>query len=151
MKIITLSIALAVSVISLSLASSDSTVRAQKQNKVTADTGVVTLGANQILRITVVNRGKADSNVRFGRMEYSQGACNGGVCKHEILNEQGTAVITLSPGEAASMDFSWNGAGWNGVRGVVSMDWYYDFAVAQVIDAQTGAVVSAWDLDNDGT
>jgi hypothetical protein len=136
---IALSIALAVSLISLSFFNYESTVRAQKQNKVTADSGVVTLGPNQILRLTVVNSGKADSKVSFRRMGYGQVACNGGVCKHEILNEQGTAVITLSPGEAASMDIANTSLG---VRGVAFMDYVDDVCLFQIIDTTTGNVAS---------
>lgn len=140
---IALTIALAVSVISLSLLSSDSTARAQKQMFGGCSgntTGVVTLGANQILRITVVNRGKADSKVRFGRMEYSQGTCNGSVCKHSLIEEVGMPVVTLAPGEAASVDIANTSFG---VGGTAYLDYFEDFVVAQIIDGTTGAVVSS--------
>ena len=143
---IALSVALAVSVITLSLMSADSTARAQKQNKVRADTGVVTLGAGQLLRITVVNRGKADSKVSFRRMEYSQNACNGSVCKHSQISELELVAVTLAPGEAASIDIANTSLG---VRAVAFMDYVDDFVVAQIIDSGY-SVVSAWDLDNDG-
>lgn len=146
---IALSIALAVGLISLSLVSSDPTARAQKPNRSTADSGVMTLGPNQILRITVVNRGKSDSNIRFGRMEYSQGACNGGVCRLTLTSNLNNEVFTLAPGEAASMDI---GNTSFGVRGVTSLQNNLDSdcsVIAQIIDAQTGAVVSTileeWD------
>ena len=147
---IAFTIALAVSLFSLSLLSSDSTARAQKQNKSTWDTGVVTLGPNQLLRITVVNRGKADSGVRFGKTEYSQGACNGGVCKLEIINEQGTPAITLSPGEAASMDIPNTSFGVRGTAFTAGDDLWI---VMQIVETTTGKVVSTAPLEaaNAGT
>jgi hypothetical protein len=146
---IALSIALALSVALLSLMNADSTARAQTQNRRVADTGVVTLGADQILRITVVNRGKAASNVRFRMMKYSQNDCNGGVCKYELVTETSLPVVELAPGEAASMDVAAHEIP-QGLRGVAFMDYTEDAAVAQIIDSGYSRVVSAWDLQNNG-
>lgn len=103
---IALTIALAVSVLSLALVSSDSTARAQKPNKATWDTGVVTLGPNQILRITVAlgDTGTNDVNVRFRRMEYSPGTCDGGVCVHNVSSQITSAPVSLAQDQGASMD-----------------------------------------------
>ena len=144
---IALSIALAVSVLSLSLVSSDSTARAQAQdrprnpeaaNKFTADTGVITLGPNQIIRITVVNRGKADSNVRFRKMEYTQGTCDGGVCSHVVASQTTSAPISLAPGEAGSIDIANTSLG---VRGVVLSNSSEVLVTGMIIDTDTGKVV----------
>ena len=50
---IALSIALVLSIVSVSLMSSDSTANAARPQTYVADTGMITLGANQLLRITV--------------------------------------------------------------------------------------------------
>src|SRR5687768_13242660 len=104
---ISLSIALALSVILLSLMSSDSTVTAQNQMRAVADTGVVTLGPNQILRVAAAAGALNDDDMRvsFRRIKYAQGACNGdGVCKQSIVSQSMSAPITLAPNESAVVD-----------------------------------------------
>jgi hypothetical protein len=54
-----------------------------------------------VLRITVAN-GLDPATVRFRRLEYLQGSCDGGVCKHIISSETTSNPITLAPGEAAT-------------------------------------------------
>jgi len=145
---LTFSIVLVLGLVLLSVLGSDSTSQAQKPDRHVADTGVVTLGPNQILRVTVVNRSKADLNVRFGRMEYSQGTCNGGVCNLQtnINNEAASRAVTLAPTEAASMDIPNSSFG---VRGVVFLTTNLNNevgVVAQIIDSQTGMFSTGWDV-----
>ena len=121
---ITLSIVLVLSVVLLSSASSDSTVQAQQQQRqrFTADTGVVTLGPNQMLRLTINGGAGNDAiTVRLRRMEYSQNACSGGVCKLAVASQSTSAPVTLMPGEAASfeIDPAPNGELQRAVRGVI--------------------------------
>ena len=145
-----LTIALAVIVISLSLASSDSTARAQRQRRLAADTGVITLGANQILRITVVNRSRADSNIRFRKTEYTEGACSSdGVCKHVVASVNTSAPLTLAPGEAASVDIP-NSTSAVGVKVLdAGGSGTFEQVVAQIIDATTGKIVAIINNDDD--
>ncbi len=112
---ITLSIALFLSIVLVSLTSSDSRVEAQNQIRIVADTGVVTLGPNQILRITLGTSG-GNYTFAFRQMDYMQTACNGGVCKLAVASQTTTNPITLMPGEAASFDIP-NTA--FGVRGLI--------------------------------
>ncbi len=133
---ITLSFALALSVVLLSLMSSDSTVQAARQ--FTADTGIVSLGANQILRLTV---DPTDNTVvYFRRMVYTQGICNSaGVCRHAV-SSQTTAIWTNQgeiPSEIPSFDIS--GTGNWGVRGIVTSNRRM-VVNAQIIDVETGNV-----------
>ena len=105
---ITLSIALALSVVLVSLMSSDSTAKAQPGGlRRIADTGIVTLGPNQIIRLTVVGTGFGSNpdNLCFRRVEYGEGTCNSdGVCKHAISSQIESAMIPLVRGEGASFD-----------------------------------------------
>lgn len=142
---ITLSIAFVVSVVLLSLLSSDSTTQAQKPIRFTADTGMVTLGPNQMLRMTVVNRGKADADVRFTKMEYSQGTCNGGVCSHVVASETTSAPMSLAPGEGASTDILCGNDGglFQGVRGMVVAN-NQDVRVNCLIINTTTGQVDSW-------
>ncbi len=103
---ITLSIAFVLSIVLVSLMSSDSTVKAQNQIKIIGDTGVITLGPNQKLRVTVLGYGSFGElpRVRFTQTKYAQVACNGGVCKLAAVSQTASDVITLQSGEAALFD-----------------------------------------------
>jgi len=105
---ITLSIALVLSIVLVSLMSSDSTANAARPQYV-ADTGMIPLAANQLLRITVAP--EAGLVVPTGSVvftidgnTYAPGTCNGGVCKHFISSQTTSDPITLAPGEAVSVD-----------------------------------------------
>ena len=86
---IILSIALALSIVLVSLMSSDSTVKAQNQIRIVADTSIVTLGPGQVLRIVAgFDPGPLDGKfISFRQIEYTQGICNGGVCKHTVASQ----------------------------------------------------------------
>ena len=106
---ITLSIALTVSVVLASLASSDSTAQAQLTGRRVADTGIVSLAPNQELRLTLMGDADGDGKVDaadyvlFRRMEYGQETCGSdGVCKLVVTSQTTTNPIRLRPGEAVS-------------------------------------------------
>jgi hypothetical protein len=138
---IALSIALALGVALLSLISSDSTAKAQPGRTFVADTGVVTLGPNQILRITVANE-LDQTTVRFRGLQYLDGTCTGGVCKHIISSQSVTNPLTLAPGEAAS--YNLGDTATHEVRGVVTSNRQSAKVLFQIINTTTGEVVSAW-------
>ena len=147
---IALSIALAVSVISLSLMISDSTARAQQQRRqrFRADTGLVTLGPNQVLRLTAEwdldNDGAA--LVGFRRFDYVQANCIGSVCKHFTANPNPAGEpqeLELMPGEAASMDITPTPNS-SGVRVVVASNRQNVRVVFHIIDASTGDIIAIW-------
>src|SRR5436190_20480509 len=105
---ITLSIVLVVSLASLSLPFFATTTQAQQLSvKARFDTGVITLGPQQILRLTLT--GDADAvvdaadYVLFRRMNYGQESCGSdGVCKLVVTSQTASNQIRLAPGEAAS-------------------------------------------------
>jgi hypothetical protein len=111
---ITLTIALTVSVVLVSLASSDSTAQAQPERRRVADTGILSLAPNQELRLTLLRltlMGDADGDgkvdaadyVLFRRMEYGQESCSSdGVCKLVVTSQTTTNPVRLRPGEAVS-------------------------------------------------
>ena len=102
---ITLSIALVLSLTIILLTSSDSRVEAQNQIKVVADTGVVTLGPNQKLRVSIMFDGfEGGERIAFRSIVYAPGVCSGGICKSAVASQTTSAVITLQPGEAALFD-----------------------------------------------
>lgn len=88
----------------LLLAGSDSAVRAQAAGLAVSDTGIVSLGPGQVLRVTVASRSVADVHVRFRRSEYSEGSCDQGVCALSIASPTATDPMTLAPGQGFSID-----------------------------------------------
>ena len=83
--------------------------------------------------------GGGEAVVRFRRIEYFQGACNGGVCTLAISSQTTSGPLTLMPGEGASMDI---GATAFGVRGVVFSNRPDVTVTAQTINTFTGEVTS---------
>jgi hypothetical protein len=116
--------------------------RQQGGQKAAFDTGVVTLGPGQVLRITVNGQGGNDTvTVGFRRMTYSQGTCDGGVCVTVLDDEARLSLVTLPPGGAASFDIPDTAYG---VRGVVLSGSQNVRVTAQIIDTDTGDVIAIW-------
>ncbi len=136
---IALSIVLGLSVVVLALISSDSAVKAQPKNVFVADTGMITLGPNQTLRITVAN-GLDPATVRFRRFEYSTGLCDVTGCKHTIMSQTVSNPMTLAPGEAASYN---EGDTATHVRGVVTSNRADVKVGVLILKTSTGEVLSA--------
>lgn len=138
---ITLALA-AVSLILVSLVSSDSTLRAQQPRKlVTFDTGVVSLGPNQMLRLTVTGgdfNSDGDTTVGFRGIKYSQGACGGGVCQLVHAGTTTTGPLTLADGEGVSLELVATTYG----RGIVSSNRKNVRVTASIIDTLTGETTS---------
>lgn len=150
---ITLSIALALSVAFLSLMSSDSTAHAAGQATFVADTGVITLGPNQFLRVTamVPQRSIVRSvTVTFDRQMNTHGTCNAsGVCVHTVASRTPAEPVTMAPGQGASIDIIPTPSA-SGVRSevIVAIDMRPDVRPdvevnALIIDGNTGAVVAS--------
>jgi len=102
---IRLSIVLTLSFVLVSLASSASTAQAQPGRRKVADTGIVSIGPGQELRLTATEDGDSDGAdfLVFKRMEYGQESCSSdGVCKLVVTSQTTTNPIRLRPGEAVS-------------------------------------------------
>ncbi len=141
---ITVSIALFLSIVLVSLTSSDSTARAQQPQRFVADLGFITLNQNEVLRISAVNENEsppAQHILQFKRIEYTQGVCNGGVCKHTIASQTISDLIRLMPREAASFDIT-PMPNSSGVRGVVLSNSRDVQVTAIVFDTSTQRVVA---------
>jgi hypothetical protein len=114
-----------------------------------ADSSVVRLGPDQILRITVNGQAGNDKlNVGFRRMYYV-GSTNGGIWKTSNVVQDTSGPITLAADEAASIDISQGG--FDAVRGEVIIRGYTGATtvnagvVFQIIKASTGEVVCVWE------
>ncbi len=139
---ITLTMALVLASLLVSLTGSDSAARAQQQARYRADTGVVTLEPNQVLRVTAT--GETDGSdllaVRFRRIQYGQGTCSGEVCKLGSVTDLILDPITLMAGEAAFMDLTQDG--FKGVRIMVQSNRRNVRATAMIINTVTGETTS---------
>jgi hypothetical protein len=129
----------------LSLATAGSKAQNQQQGFV-FDTGIVTLGSNQLLRLTV-SSWYYDFSYAIRRSTYAQGPCNDGICKHSLVSQDTSNPIHVAPNEGASVDIANSGLA---VRGTVLSSRRRMQVTAQIIDTTTGNVTAAWDLDNDG-
>ena len=150
---ITLSLALALSIVLVSLMSSDSSVGAQSQIRVVADTGIVTLGANQKLRLSVAWDWDLNNDgvfIRFGQRKYVQGNCNDGVCKLTVASQTVSDPIALMPGEAVTLEVTDDNPL---ALGAIVLSSKQNVRVnALIVDTVTGEVVSVQQITfDDGT
>src|SRR5262245_1888298 len=100
----------------VSLTASDSRVEAQNQVRVVGDTGIITLGPNQTLRVAADPDRDTDAAdfLVFRRISYTQNSCTGGLCKYAASGQTTSAPIQLGPGEAVAFQVGPNIQG-NGV------------------------------------
>lgn len=135
---IALIVALAVSVILLSLASSDSVTQAQQRRLFQWDTGVVSLGPNQVLRITGDWNGDGDTTVGFREIKYGQGSCTGNVCKLISIGTTTSGPHKVAAGEAISLELVATTYG----RGIVTSNRRDVRVTASIINTVTGDTTS---------
>jgi len=112
-------------------------VKAQGGIKPIADSGMIKLGANQVLRVTVAAgdlNGDDRMDVRFRQMEYME---QDNI--YRISSASTSAAIALSSGEGASMDIPNTGSP---VRGVVLSNRGNAKIVFIVFDHSTDRVVA---------
>ena len=139
MKTIAWAVALAVSMILLSLASFDSVTQAQQRGRLFQwDTGVVSLGPNQVLRITGDWNGDGDTTVGFREIKYGQGTCNGTVCKLITISTTTSGPHRLADGEAISLELIATTYG----RGIVTSNRRNMRVTASIINTTTGETTS---------
>jgi hypothetical protein len=138
-------IALALAALSLMLValfSSSSSVRSQQVRKlVTFDTGVVTLGPNQMLRLSVASgdfNNDGDTTVGLREIKYEQGICGGGVCQLVNAGSTTSGPITLAAGEAVSFGLVASTYG----RGIVSSNRKNVRVTAAIVNTITGETTS---------
>jgi hypothetical protein len=137
-------IALAVGVLlSLTIFATPAQKDAPARRLFMADTGIVPLGPNQVLRLSCVTRDGSPTTVGFRRLEYAQGACNGGVCTHASVTDLIIDPFLLIPGQGATLEIP-NGA--FGVRGIVSSSRQDVVVVCVVFDTSTQRITALFDL-----
>jgi hypothetical protein len=136
---ITLSTALALSIVVLSLMSWEPTANAAAARTYFADSGMVTLGPNQIFRVTVANTSSTRSLIVTFSAQVTTVTCVGGVCTHTVASQTTTSPVTLTPGQAASHDII-QPPGAGAMRAIVAANSPDMQVNGLIIDATTGDV-----------
>jgi hypothetical protein len=133
-----ISIALVLGVVSLFLMSGGPTVRAAKERVFSIDTGIMTLGPNQVLRIVTNNKDpEAGYVVRFSQMTYSV-TSSSGTSRYARVSQTTSDPMSVAPGEGFSIDIGTS----ENLRVVVSSDSPDLQVTAQIIDTTTGNIIA---------
>jgi len=143
---ITFSIALVLSIVLISLMNSDSTAQAQRNRSYLYDSGVVRPGPNQMLIGLLVPSGFQDSqmiNVRSRQMQYAQDSCTGSLCKHSVASETVSEPVSLVSDEGMSDSIA-PAPSSSAVRLVFESNNPNLQVIGQVVDVETGAVLSSY-------
>ena len=102
---IVLSIALALSIISVLLMSLNSSVEAESPLRYSASTGVVTLAPGENLSLTITGGAPEDAfAVRFRRTRYVKTDCAGGVCRYVVESQTTTPTMISAPNQSSKLD-----------------------------------------------
>lgn len=113
-----------------------------------ADSGVVTLGPAQKLRVTVAAgdiNGDNAIRVRLRWMQYAEQTCSGmpTVCRHMVTSQSVTPVEALGDEDAVSLDLNGAGIGGTGaVRVVIESDSPNTRVRGIVFDTSTQRIVA---------
>jgi len=142
---ITLSVALLLSLVLVSLMQSDATVEAQNNPlRYSAGTGLVTLTPGEKLHLTV-NAGAGDDAfaVRFRRTRYIKTGCPDGVCRYVVQSQTTTPAMIQTPNQSSKLDLMGSELGTNeaGSIEVLSSSRNAEVTV-QISDAVTGQTKS---------
>ena len=124
----------------VSLMASETSVEAQDQIRVVADTGIVSLGPTRKLRLIVFDDTDGAETISFRRIEYTEGVCNGGVCKYSVSSQSQTSPFVIGQGEAFQLDIEGELAGH--FRVVVFSNRSTVKVNAMIVDSATGEVLS---------
>lgn len=135
---IVLSIAMFLVIASFAMSSSDATVSAARNSLTRFDTGVITLGADQLLRINVNGSAGNDTiNVQTTRQVYGQPVCNAGVCQSFLIIVEALPVMTVESSEMLTFNVVPTTSS-GGVRALVTANDPFADVTAHVVDANTG-------------
>ncbi len=134
---ITFSIALSLCIGIVGLMISDPSVKAAASRSYIADSGMITLGPNQIMRVTVANTSSQRSLTVAFTDQFTSAACSGGVCTHTVTSQTTTDPVTLLPRQAASHDIM-PASGASAVRAIVVGNGSNMLVNGLIIDTTTG-------------
>ncbi len=140
---IILSIALFLSIVLVSLMSSDQSAKAQPPQRFKFASGIITPGTGQVMRITIGCGGGnycLTTGIRILQQQYTAAGCAGtpAVCRQTIASQSASPVIPLG-NDALTFDVQGTG---NGVNVVVESNNRDVRVNVLIIDSATGEVVA---------
>ena len=136
---ITLALAVVLGAVLMSVISAASTVQAKKERAFSSDTGIITLGPHQVLRIVTDNTDPdVEFVVNFKQMTY-RSTPNAAGSRHNLVSQTTSDSITVGPGEGFSIDI---GTSETVVRAVVTTNGEGVQVTGQIIDATTGNIIA---------
>ena len=138
----TILIAIFVSIGLVSLVIMNTPTNAERNRIYRTNSGIISLGPNQSLRITTVNQGDETIRVSFRTLEYSRGNCNDAACKLTIASETISDPVTLAPGEGLSADIQNSGVA--GIQTEMLHNKYPENMKHEIVDTSTGNTVVTW-------
>lgn len=146
-------LALALAMVVLVLASADSRLMAQQPRRFVFDTGPISLGPNQVARMTAVLTGPQTNSGRvvrgrFSRFGYGQGSCEGDICVQPLAAGFVYEEIQIGLFEAVSLDLANTGSS---VRGTFTANSPNVVVTVAIVDTATGMVTSSQALFTNDT
>jgi hypothetical protein len=141
---ITLLSALAVTIISGLLLASNTGVEAQNQLRYSGGTGLVMLGENQNMSLTI-NGGSGDDAIayRLRRTVYVKTNCTDGVCRYVTESQTTTGTMLSAPNQSSKLDLMGNQIGTDRAVSIEVLSSSPNAVVTmQLIDVLTGQVDS---------
>jgi hypothetical protein len=133
------SLSLLVVSLALALTGSDSSAQAPPLRRVVADTGLITLGPNQRLRLTLSTRAGGEVLSSIRQLSYGPGSCAAGVCTHPLLSRTTSDPVVLDANQGASFDIP-NTA--FAVRGIVLTNGRNLRVQAEIVDETTNQIIA---------
>jgi hypothetical protein len=141
---ITLSIALALSIVLALMMNSDPSVEAQSQARYVASTGIIEPGENQILSLTI-NGGSGDNAIaiRFRQTRYLKTNCADGICRYVVESQTTSETMLSAPNQSSKLDVMGNQIGPDRAVSIEVLSSSKNAtATVQISDAATGQVNS---------
>lgn len=129
------------------LLGSEALAQGPVRSRTVADTGIVALGPDQILRVSGDGVDQDDVvTVRVSRMEYAQDACSGGACRLTVLSQSTSAPIALAASQGVWVDID-RTPGAAAARVRVFSTSRRVHVNAMIVDKVTGQVVAGWKVE----
>jgi hypothetical protein len=104
------------------------------------DTGYVTLGEDQFIRITVALGDTGTHEVRFRALQANATGCTGAVCAHQVVSQSTSQPFSITANSGLSTDLYSANPG-QGVRGIVISSHKELRVTMQIIDSTTNELL----------
>jgi hypothetical protein len=119
------------------------TAQTAPRGRVIGDTGLVTLGPDQVLRLSVFHilpYIEQDNLFKLATLRFAPGACPGGACPHELVSDELSPAMTVSGPNGMTVDIPAGAS--SGVRAVVHSQSRRLRVTATIVDANTNQIIA---------